>query len=377
MIFSLAHLSDPHLPLPPGCPPLGSLTAKQMLALAAWYRRRRHVTSPAVLDALSRDLAAHAPDHIAVTGDLVNLAWPPEFAQARHWLAALGPPDRVSVVPGNHDATRATAWPQGIGQWSPWMADDANGIAEDAAPFPYLRRRGEVAILGLSSALPTPVSCAAGRLGAAQLRRAAALLDGAARDGLFRVVLIHHPPSAPAAAARRCATARRCARCWRVTGRNSFCTVTTTPPAWWPCPAPPAPFPAWAWPPHRPEPRARRPPAGACTASRARRRAGGSPPRHAATTRQRAASARLEPGICTCRTPIHDGRRVGCSQPTARETSKTAIDEGLAALERLHDDWTILAQPTGRSSFSVGRASSSAMTIRSCPESPVRLMMML
>jgi hypothetical protein len=39
-------------------------------------------------------------------------------------------------------------------------------------------------------------------------------------------------------------------------------------------------------------------------------------------------------------------------------------------------DWKILAQPTGRSSFSVGRASSSAMTIRSYPEIPVRLMML-
>jgi len=194
------------------------LTGKQLLALSSWRRRRRHVTSPAVLDALGRDLAAHAPDHIAVTGDLVNLAWPPEFAQARAWLAELAPPERVSVVPGNHDATARTAWAEGIGCWSAWMTSDSGGTAAEAAGFPFLRRRDGVALIGLSSAVPTRLFSAAGLLGEAQLERAASLLEGTRREGLFRVALIHHPPVIGPGGARRalrdraalCAVLKRC-----------------------------------------------------------------------------------------------------------------------------------------------------------------------
>ena len=50
------------------------------------------------------DLKAQAPDHIAVTGDLVNISLAAEYAPARAWLDALGPPQDVTLVPGNHDA---------------------------------------------------------------------------------------------------------------------------------------------------------------------------------------------------------------------------------------------------------------------------------
>ncbi len=212
MTFSLAHLSDPHLCLPPGGPALRSLTPKQLLAFASWQRKRRHLTSPAVLDALGQDVAAHAPDHIAVTGDLVNLAWRPEFSHARTWLAALGPPGRVSVVPGNHDLTRAVPFADGIGRWGAWMTGDRGPAPASAADFPFVRRRDDVAIIGLSSAVPTRVFSAAGYLGAAQLDQAARLLDGAGRDGLFRIVLIHHPPM-PVTGGRRKALRDHAALC--------------------------------------------------------------------------------------------------------------------------------------------------------------------
>jgi 3',5'-cyclic AMP phosphodiesterase CpdA len=171
-MFSLAHLSDPHLPLPPGGAPLLTLTGKQLLSRLAWQRKRRHITQAPVLAALANDLAAHVPDHIAVTGDLVNLGTPSERRSARAWLTTLGAPETVSVVPGNHDCLRQP----------------------DDAAFPYLHRRGQIALIGLNSGLPTPMFMASGRLGAAQLQKTAALLAQAGADGLFRVVLIHHPP---------------------------------------------------------------------------------------------------------------------------------------------------------------------------------------
>ena len=45
-----------------------------------------------VLDALVADLQAQRPDHIAVTGDLVNIALEAEFAPARAWLESIGTP---------------------------------------------------------------------------------------------------------------------------------------------------------------------------------------------------------------------------------------------------------------------------------------------
>jgi 3',5'-cyclic AMP phosphodiesterase CpdA len=61
--------------------------------------------------------------------------------------------------------------------------------------FPFVRRRGGVALIALSSALPTGLLMATGRLGDSQLSRLAEALQQT--RGLFRVVLIHHPPQSP------------------------------------------------------------------------------------------------------------------------------------------------------------------------------------
>ena len=57
-----------------------------------------------------------------------------------------------------------------------------------------MRKRGPAVLVGLSTAVPTGPLMATGRLGADQLTRLAHLLDALGREGLFRVVLIHHPP---------------------------------------------------------------------------------------------------------------------------------------------------------------------------------------
>jgi 3',5'-cyclic AMP phosphodiesterase CpdA len=62
-------------------------------------------------------------------------------------------------------------------------------------PFPFLRRRGPIALVGLSTAVPTLPFFASGRLGSDQLDRLAIVLERLSREKLFRVVLIHHPPA--------------------------------------------------------------------------------------------------------------------------------------------------------------------------------------
>src|SRR5258708_30807890 len=103
----------PHLPHPP-LPPLPSLrlrdlAGKRALGYLNWTRNRRKVHKRDVLDALVSDLQAQEPDHIAITGDLVNLALEAELAPSRAWLESVGAPEPVTVIPGNHDAyVRAT-----------------------------------------------------------------------------------------------------------------------------------------------------------------------------------------------------------------------------------------------------------------------------
>jgi 3',5'-cyclic AMP phosphodiesterase CpdA len=192
-MFTLAHLSDPHLgPMP--VPRLSELAGKQGLGFLNWHRKRRWLHRGDVLAALVADLKAAAPDHVAVTGDLVNISLDREFGRARAWLEALGPTADVSLVPGNHDAyVRATALHAGR-YWGDYMSSDAS-----AEGFPFVRRRGPVALVGLSTAVPTGPLLATGRLGAEQLGRLPGLLSGLAAEGLFRVVLIHHPPTSGSA----------------------------------------------------------------------------------------------------------------------------------------------------------------------------------
>jgi 3',5'-cyclic AMP phosphodiesterase CpdA len=191
--FRLAHLSDLHLPPPPGR--LAEIEPKRLLSRFAW-RRKRYQHDPGVLAAIAADVVAHRPDHIAITGDLTNFSTPLEFAAARRWLAALAPPEALTVSPGNHDALVASRSGDPFESWRPWLGDGPD------APFPTIRRRGPLAIVNLCSARPTALHLAQGRLDPSQLARLPAVLAEARAAGLFRVLLIHHPP-APGVVARR------------------------------------------------------------------------------------------------------------------------------------------------------------------------------
>ena len=196
--FRFAHLSDPHLPLAAGRPALGLLASKRLLGYLSWRRKRHRIHRPDVLAAMLADIQAHAPDHRVVTGDLVNIALPDEFVRARDWLETVGAPADVTLIPGNHDATVTFPWAEGLGLWRDWIAGDgclpAEGGEGPESLFPAVRVRGPVAFVGLSTAVPTLPLLATGRLGEAQLARAESVLADLGRRGLYRVVLLHHPP---------------------------------------------------------------------------------------------------------------------------------------------------------------------------------------
>jgi 3',5'-cyclic AMP phosphodiesterase CpdA len=187
--FTLAHLSDPHLPPLPAAR-LRDLTGKRALGYLNWTRNRHKYHRREVLDALVADMQAQRPDHIAVTGDLVNLALEAEFAPAQAWLESVGTPQQVTVVPGNHDAYVRATRHRFAGAFEQYLRGDA---AADDTPFPFVRRRGPLALIGVSSAVPTLPLMATGRLGRAQLDALDRDLAQMSADEAFRVLLVHHP----------------------------------------------------------------------------------------------------------------------------------------------------------------------------------------
>jgi len=194
-MFVLAHLSDPHLgPIPEAR--LSELLGKRFFGMMNWIGARRRNFGASTLGPLVDDMLAQAPDHICVTGDLVNVSLPAEFDTGATFLSSLGAPEDVSVVPGNHDAYVRSAMHYHLEHWAPFLSGDDTHphTPVDVDAFPYVRRRGPVAVVGVSTAVPTAVFLASGEAGKGQLARLKALLEGLKAEGLFRAVMIHHPP---------------------------------------------------------------------------------------------------------------------------------------------------------------------------------------
>lgn len=180
----IAHVSDLHFGWLPGRSgvPRRKFLNKRLLGYVNMRFHRKH--PQAIADALARDLRHNPPDHLAITGDFTNLSLPGEFAQARDWVESLElPPERISVIPGNHDA---------------YVHDGVKLFQETFEPYlsegswPCVRRVGPAALFGTSSSLAVPWFRAWGRLGEPQLAALDAAID--ASDASFKAVLVHHPP---------------------------------------------------------------------------------------------------------------------------------------------------------------------------------------
>src|SRR5262245_63151522 len=136
-MFVLAHLSDPHLgPLP--ARRWRELLGKRATGYVNWRRKRHLIHRGEVLSRVVADLKAQAADHVAVTGDLVNISLVGEYAPARAWLASLGPPHDVTLVPGNHDLYVRTAAQYPRLSWNDHMRAD-DGDPSLHAPLPLAR----------------------------------------------------------------------------------------------------------------------------------------------------------------------------------------------------------------------------------------------
>ncbi len=194
-MFKLAHISDIHLgPLPQLT--FRELASKRITGYVNWHRNRRKHLFANALDLIVDDIGRHEPDHLAITGDLVNLASGIELRTAAQWLKDTGGPLDTSLVPGNHDAYVPGAHDKAMAAWYDYVRGDDDPAIFDLKHklFPYIRRRGPVALIGCSTSQATPPFSAGGYFSARQARETVELLKKAGDEGLFRVVMIHHPP---------------------------------------------------------------------------------------------------------------------------------------------------------------------------------------
>ena len=190
MAFILAHLSDAHIgPLPHAR--RRDLIGKRITGYINWKRGRSSSHNMEVLAAVVTDLRDQKPSHVAMTGDILNLALPGEYPLAEAWLRTLGEPGtEVSFVAGNHDAYTRGSLPTLARTFAPWTRSDDTG----QPGYPYMKVRDGVALIGVCSGVPRAPFIASGRLGHIQREALERRLTEAGALGLFRVVMIHHPP---------------------------------------------------------------------------------------------------------------------------------------------------------------------------------------
>lgn len=194
----IAHFSDLHVLALEGVPSHRFFNKR----FTGWVNlrvKRAHKHRPAHVRAVAREITRAKVDHVVITGDLTNLALEQEFVAVRELLEQdLGlDPNQISAVPGNHDLyTRGAQRDQRFTKYfHDYVASDLPELCADIplGRFPFVKLRGPVAIIGLSSAVPRPPLMASGELGKLQLEAFSRILEHAEVQKRTPVILLHHP----------------------------------------------------------------------------------------------------------------------------------------------------------------------------------------
>ncbi len=198
MNIKFGHMTDIHLPIRVK-PRLRDLANKRVLGYLSWSRRRADLHKQEASDALAADLAAQSCQAAVISGDLVNIALPEEFEDARRWLDDRFEATPTVFAPGNHDTYVRTDWRRTLGLLSPYMVGVRAAQGAECEPagfdgFPYLRQFAgaeDIAFIIANSAPTTAPGLACGRLGDDQIARIRQMLNDT--RGRFQVLVLHHP----------------------------------------------------------------------------------------------------------------------------------------------------------------------------------------
>lgn len=202
----IAHLSDLHLLDLEGAVPY-RLFNKRITGYLNLRFHRKSVHKPFAVKAAARAIRGLSVDQVVITGDVSNLALEREFERVKDFLADdLGlPPDRVTMVPGNHDtytggAHRSRRFAR---TFAAYMRSDLPELLPPGAEYPFVQLRGPAAIIGLSTAVPRPPLVASGEVGREQLAALDRILDHPEVRDRTPVILQHHPIHNPTSRPKR------------------------------------------------------------------------------------------------------------------------------------------------------------------------------
>lgn len=175
----LAHFSDIHLSLPPLQTPPRELRLKRLANAASYYlngRAWRFANGAERIAGLLADVDAQQPDHVLCTGDLTASSLEEELAGVAA-LFGQRSPERFTVIPGNHDR----------------YVHQADGAFEryfGTRTYPFMKKLGGVALLGIDVARPTWLLDSSGTCGAPQ--RAALREALTSLRGEFVILALHY-----------------------------------------------------------------------------------------------------------------------------------------------------------------------------------------
>jgi 3',5'-cyclic AMP phosphodiesterase CpdA len=197
----LIHITDPHLSSLASFSFL-TVKGKRKSGYLSWYRQRRYIHRPEILERLTQAVHDESPDQILLTGDLIHIGLEDEMIEAARWLKTLGPPGQVLLIPGNHDNYSPDSLAAMNRHWGEYLPAPEEGINDYAGAYPVVRVIDGIQLIAVNTSCVTRIFSAEGELGKAQLSRLreamdaplSHLPDGTPDLSVFTCLLIHHPP---------------------------------------------------------------------------------------------------------------------------------------------------------------------------------------
>ncbi|GJD10388.1 hypothetical protein Gasu2_45810 [Galdieria sulphuraria] len=152
-----------------------------------------------VLAKAIEDMHEMRVDHLILAGDITNLSLESEFATAFKVVRLFGPPSSITAIPGNHDVYNRGELKRKLFQkyFGSYAVSDVLGTSPRGDGFPIIQMRGNVALIGLNTALP---GSARGMVGRRQWHALEEMMERASHilnNVDMKILVLHHPAQNP------------------------------------------------------------------------------------------------------------------------------------------------------------------------------------